>query len=116
MGWAPDAPAVEVWLEGEAETNWVVPDDVSPASSDGWPPDTLSVLPDSSTPFGLSPLAAASWLTLTPAREAIAHRVSPGWTTYPPDELAGCAADTSVVLEVAAESVAPVATEPIAAV
>ncbi len=42
--------------------------------------------PDSSTPFGSRPLAAASESTLTPARAAIALSVSPGRTTYdPPD-------------------------------
>src|ERR1700761_4346209 len=73
VGWAPDEPAaVDAWPAGDVETYWVVPepvaslDDVSPASSEGWPPETLSVEPASSSPFGLTPLAAASWSTLTP--------------------------------------------------
>ncbi len=45
----------------------------------------------------MSPFAAASELTLTPARAAIADSVSPGWTTYAPEVLV--LAGTAVLVE-----------------
>ena len=68
----PSATAPTGW-DAAAEA-----DETTPAEL----PDRRSTVPDTSTPFKARPLAAASDAGLTPARDAIAVRVSPGWTTY----------------------------------
>src|ERR1700749_3683661 len=66
-------------------------------------PEPCSVVPAMSRPDGFRPLAAASELTLTPSRDAIALSVPPRWTTNAPSPL-----ETGV----AALSAAPLEAEP----
>src|SRR6202042_1507075 len=65
-------------LEGAVDTISAVP--VLPGVADALAPAPWRVVPAMSTREGSRPLAAASVLTLTPSRAAIALSVSPRWT------------------------------------
>src|ERR1700749_4621958 len=69
-------------------------------------PEPCSVVPAMSRPDGFRPLAAASELTLTPSRDAIALSVSPRWTTNAPSPLDATGAAVSVA-ELTPSDVAP---------